>query len=432
MKTPITILAGTIALGAVVLVLTQPATSQVQGQQPGYVRLQTTTPGTAQAGHANVTGTVRAGSFVGGGGGLTGLSASNISQGTLGQARLPGNVAFTNANNDFTGTNSFDGFVGVGRSTKLNTNDFFEVKGTNSLYNGIGIEGPAGSKPFYGYAAGGSVNCWSEYDGTNQKWNLFCDSGWITWTGTNFGIGTLDPKAALDVHEGTIAVTNSIGTRQFRANIDGASGAANVIATGPNGSTNCYFGATSFNPNYGQLAVCSDNGTTKAYLFVDNNLNGVVVGNIKSFREVNPRDASEDIFYASIEGPEAAEYVRGTGHLVNGRAHIQLPQHFADMASPNGITVVLTPKDPGSKGLGYWHGTPTGFDAFEINNGTGSYEFDWEVKAVRKGYEDFKVVRSWEESLPAGTDRKAAWTARLQSIADRQALLSHRQPTSRP
>ncbi len=44
----------------------------------GVVVLQPTTPGTAQVGHANVNGTVRAGQFVGGGAGVTGVNASQL------------------------------------------------------------------------------------------------------------------------------------------------------------------------------------------------------------------------------------------------------------------------------------------------------------------------------------------------------------------
>ncbi|MBS1724715.1 MAG: hypothetical protein JSS66_17375 [Armatimonadetes bacterium] len=44
------------ALG-VLMISARSASSQVQGQQPGYVKLQTATPGTAQVGNQNVTGT---------------------------------------------------------------------------------------------------------------------------------------------------------------------------------------------------------------------------------------------------------------------------------------------------------------------------------------------------------------------------------------
>lgn len=39
-------------------------------------------------------------------------------------------------------------------------------------------------------------------------------------------------------------------------------------------------------------------------------------------------------------------------------------------------------------------------------NGTGSYEFDWEVKAVRKGYENYEVIRD-KMSLPEAMELAA-------------------------
>jgi hypothetical protein len=405
--------------------------SQVQGTLPAFVKLQGATPGNADPGNANLAGTMIAGQFVGSGSGLTSLNATNISTGTLGAARLPGVVARTDAPNVFGFTNTFNGFVGIGRSTKLNSNDFFEVKGTNASYNGIGIEGPANSKPFYGYATGGSVNCWTEYDGSLSQWNLKCDTGWVSWTGTRFGIGTKSPNAGLDVHQGNIAVTDANNSPMVEAHISPFTSSGQIEVNGPNGHSNAFLSTSAASPNYGYLGICDATGGTAAWIFIDNLGRGNLVGDIKNFREVSPRNNAEDIYYASLEGPEAAAYVRGTGHMVKGKAHIGLPQHFQDVTSGTGITVILTPKDPSSKGLGYWHGSNTGFDAFEINGGSGTYDFDWEVKAVRKGYEDYKVVRPWTESLPGGADHKRAWATRMASIAQR-AEMARNQGALRP
>ncbi len=62
-----------VAIGTGALLATT-ATSQF-GAPKAFVNLQPTTPGTSQSGHANVSGTVRASQFVGGGAGLTGVNA---------------------------------------------------------------------------------------------------------------------------------------------------------------------------------------------------------------------------------------------------------------------------------------------------------------------------------------------------------------------
>ena len=56
----------------------------------GYVQLQGVTPGTAQTGNINITGTIIAGGFSGSGSGLTNLSATNLSSGTIASARITG------------------------------------------------------------------------------------------------------------------------------------------------------------------------------------------------------------------------------------------------------------------------------------------------------------------------------------------------------
>ncbi len=58
--------------------------------QIGYlagVRLQAVTPGTSDTGHANITGTMRAGTFMGGGSGLTSLNANQLTMGSVSPAR---------------------------------------------------------------------------------------------------------------------------------------------------------------------------------------------------------------------------------------------------------------------------------------------------------------------------------------------------------
>ena len=40
----------------------------------------------------------------------------------------------------------------------------------------------------------------------------------------------------------------------------------------------------------------------------------------------------------------------------------------------------------------------------ELQRGTGTYEFDWEVKAVRRGFEGFEVMRP-KGSMNVGTGR---------------------------
>lgn len=154
----------------------------------------------------------------------------------------------------------------------------------------------------------------------------------------------------------------------------------------------------------------------EAFMYVDTNGEGVVAGDRKSFREINPDDPETDIWYVSIEGPEAAMYVRGTACLVNGRAVIDLPQHFRSLASENGMTVQLTPLSIDSKGLAVVQKSLNGVVVGELGNGQGNYDFDWEVKAVRRKHENYEPVKRWDEYMPADAKREIEWEERLRKI----------------
>jgi hypothetical protein len=53
--------------------------------------------------------------------------------------------------------------------------------------------------------------------------------------------------------------------------------------------------------------------------------------------------------------------------------------------------------------------------------GNGTYEFDWEVKAIRRGTRDYQVVHRWTEH--AGGDKPANefWELRMADIERRNA-----------
>jgi hypothetical protein len=137
----------------------------------------------------------------------------------------------------------------------------------------------------------------------------------------------------------------------------------------------------------------NENGFRKAGFYYDNFSGWTAFASVKSFREPHPLQPEKEIWYACIEGREAAIYVRGTAKLVNGIAKIDFPEDFALMALPEGMTAMTTPNSADSKGMAVVRKTTSGIEVQELGGGQGNYTFDWEVKAVRKGYENFKVVR---------------------------------------
>jgi hypothetical protein len=246
------------------------------------------------------------------------------------------------------------------------------------------------------------------------------------------GNGTLGIWDALSVqgnmHVGGNLFTLGGGTdptwRRVSAGVDPAGGGLYVgffKLLGANGNNNVMLSYITGFPNHGAITVYDEDGNQRAGMYVEDNGTGALWAGVKLFRVPDPDVATRDIWYGCIEGPELAMYVRGTARLVNGRARIELPDHFRKLADEQGMTVQLTPRSAESKGLAAVQVSLNGIEVVELLNGRGNYEFDWRVEAVRKEHRDFRVYRPWDEVMPAGTDRAQAWEARLKSIQDRQA-----------
>ena len=124
---------------------------------------------------------------------------------------------------------------------------------------------------------------------------------------------------------------------------------------------------------------------------------------LKQFRVPHPLYPEKDIRYTCIEGPEAAMYVRGTVKLVNGKASVELPEHFRLLAGNKNVTVIVTPLSANSEGLAVIKKSKDGIEIVELKRGTGNYEVDYEVKAVRSTYEDnYEVIGDREKAPKVG------------------------------
>ena len=77
-----------------------------------------------------------------------------------------------------------------------------------------------------------------------------------------------------------------------------------------------------------------------------------------------------------MQGVEAGIYLRGTASLVNGKTSIIFPDYFQALISDQKITVMITPLSAASKGIAVIKKTVTGFEAQELLEGKGNYDFD--------------------------------------------------------
>ncbi|MCB9267139.1 MAG: hypothetical protein H6558_19100 [Lewinellaceae bacterium] len=151
--------------------------------------------------------------------------------------------------------------------------------------------------------------------------------------------------------------------------------------------------------NNGQVLVSGNYvwGETSGSLYIDNNWGAIASANLKQFVMPHPKDDKKEIAYASLEGPEAGAYQRGTAQLADGEAWIPFEEHFELVINPETMTVTLTPLSANTMGLAVVEKTAKGIRVKELMNGAGNFQFDWQVTAIRKGYETYEPVREKRE-----------------------------------
>jgi hypothetical protein len=214
-------------------------------------------------------------------------------------------------------------------------------------------------------------------------------------TGLNFSAG----PDALNPTRGRLFLYDS-GNARVDLRIFDSGGI--VQTKGQNSSNNAGLSFPSGRPNVGYIFCQDDAGQIQAGLIVAQNGTGEVFGDTKNFRMEHPEQPGKEIWYASLEGPEAAAYERGSSELRYGEAFIPFSDHFQLVINPETMTIILTPHSADTYGLAVVEKTAKGFRVKELKGGKGHFGFDWEAKAVRKGYEDYRVIRDARDMLPMG------------------------------
>ncbi len=156
-------------------------------------------------------------------------------------------------------------------------------------------------------------------------------------------------------------------------------------------------------------------------MYINSFNQGVLFADIKSFRMPHPEKADKEIWYASLEGPEAGAYDRGTGQLVNGEAFIPFSEDYNIVANSETMTVQLTPHGWDTYGLAVVTKSKNGFYVKELKGGEGNFKFDWEVKCKRSGREEFQVIRR-SETIPTPKEEERI---QKQNTNERSAQKSH-------
>ncbi len=110
-------------------------------------------------------------------------------------------------------------------------------------------------------------------------------------------------------------------------------------------------------------------------------------GVFKTFIIDHPLEPAKYLVHATVEGPEAAVFYRGTATLTDGAAQVQLPRYFEALTDPDSVTVQLTALDGFDRlCVETVEGRKVRNGVFRVrseNPGSGQ-RFDWEVKATRR------------------------------------------------
>ncbi|MBK8598926.1 MAG: hypothetical protein IPP07_09315 [Holophagales bacterium] len=156
--------------------------------------------------------------------------------------------------------------------------------------------------------------------------------------------------------------------------------------------------------NFLTTGVLGYTGTSGVHSFQD-----LTAGGTKSFVEPHPADASREIVYVALEGPEAGTYFRGRGRFAGGRAVIPVPEDFRLVTSDEGLTCQLTPI-----------GRPVAFAVTRLTlegieaEATGDVEFSYIVHGVRRHYEGFRPVQENVHFVPPSAEAAMdPWPAHL-------------------
>lgn len=151
--------------------------------------------------------------------------------------------------------------------------------------------------------------------------------------------------------DGTVAVTGTISAPAFNG------GPFGIFSSGPIGAQG---NLTSNATIIGQSLVISPGP--------------------KQFVIDHPLKPGYQLAHASLEGPEAGVYYRGTARLSSGKAKVTLPDYFDALTRDGEATILLTAKGSEPFLLSYDH-----FDekSFVVHGTKPDGEFDWEVKSVR-------------------------------------------------
>jgi hypothetical protein len=151
----------------------------------------------------------------------------------------------------------------------------------------------------------------------------------------------------------------------------------------------------------------SGNQATRGDLGFDSTFGVFAVGQIgatgaKPFIEPHPTDATKEIAYVALEGPEAGTYFRGRGRIHNGTGVIEVPESFRLVSDEDGLTIQITP-------IGLVANVAVvsaDLNSIAIRSSVRDLEFYYVVNGVRKAFKDWEVITENRHYVPEGPEAR--------------------------
>jgi hypothetical protein len=282
--------------------------------------------------------------------GVEDANGSSVS-GVLGEV---GNLSFlgsfTHGSEGVTGINSFSGVLGLAMNRAV-VGVLLDSAGNDLAEGWAGKSGPS-SSVFFGLE-GILISTTASFINAAGVW------------GVDIG--------------GKLGTMNRAGVRGDSKNGAGVAGASTLI-----GVTGVLFDTTGATVAAGDLGNVG--GPWGVFAHGDLGATGA-----KPFVEVHPTDASKEIRYVALEGPEAGTYFRGSSETHNGMAVILVPETFRLVTDTEGLTVQLTPVGAASSMY------IVSQDLHQIVvHSSRDVKFHYLVNGVRATFKDWQVVKESE------------------------------------
>jgi hypothetical protein len=289
-----------------------------------------------------------------------------------------------------------DGYLGVGKfSSQITAPDdrmgvAGEVSGDDYVGMFVNAVGSSDARPYYSYAVDDSHEVWTYYDGKSDEWRVNNGGDQLRINSSGVGIGR-----SANVYDFEIGSSNGMQVlcddTGIRVLHDGSSGEA--IRADADDAT-AIWGVS----QNGKAGLFSGNVNVTGTLEADK-----IKANTKNFVEtVETEDGRKEVTYTSVESDTPHTETSGVARLEDGRAEVDLPEHFAWVTSDEEpLAVQTTPHSVDSGGLAAVERSTHRIVLADLE-GEGDYGFSYTVKGTREGYEDQQVVDEPSESGPPG------------------------------